>query len=104
MRHQRRILLITDYDRRHALAPRVRVEGVALFFHVLTLAGAGSFGDGFAEEGHELPDAAAGEAGVGAEIAFGAEFDGGLRFILQDLPEDQLCAHVREARWADADV
>ena len=85
MRHQRRVLVIADNYPRHAFAPSVRVEGVALLLDVLSLARGGALGDGFGEEGHEFADAGAGEAGVGGEVALGAEFDGGFGFVLEDL-------------------
>ena len=77
--------MVADDDPGDAFAPGVGVEGVGLLFHVLTLAGAGAFGDRFAEEGHEFADAGAGEAGVGGEVAFGAEFDCGLFLVFEDL-------------------
>jgi hypothetical protein len=58
-----------------------------LLFDVLPLARSGAFGDGFAEEGHELAHAGAREAGVGAQIAFRAEFDRRLLLVLQYLEE-----------------
>jgi hypothetical protein len=61
------------------------MEGVALLFDVLPLAGPGSLGDGLGEEGHEFADGGAGEAGVGGEVAFGAEFDGGFVLVTEDL-------------------
>ena len=85
MRYQRRVLLIADDDARHSLTSGVSMEGVGLLFDVLTLAGTGSLGDGFAEKRHKLADAGAGEAGVGGEVALGAEFDGGLVLVLEDL-------------------
>ncbi len=85
MRHQRRVLLIANDDPRDPLRSCVSVEGVGLLFDVLALARASALGDRFAEEGHEFADAAAGEAGVGGEVAFGAEFYGGFVFIAEDL-------------------
>lgn len=95
MRHQRRVLLIADDDPRHSFTSCVGVEGVRLLFDVLSLAGPCALRDGLGEEGHEFADAGAGEAGVGGEIAFGAEFDGGLVFIAEDL----VCIVSREGWW-----
>jgi hypothetical protein len=61
------------------------VEGVRLLLDVLTLARPRAFGDRFAEERHEFADAGAGEARVAGEVAFGAEFDGGLFLVFEDL-------------------
>lgn len=85
MRDERRVLLVGYYDAGDSFATGVGVEGVGLFFDVLALAGPGALGDGFGEEGHEFADAGAGEAGVGGEVAFGAEFYCGLGFVLQYL-------------------
>lgn len=64
MCHQCRILLIANYDARDALGSCVCVESVRLLFDILSLAGAGAFGNCPREERHELADARAGEAGV----------------------------------------
>ena len=61
------------------------MEGVGLFFDVLTLAGFGALGDGFGEDCEELADRGASEAGEGGEVAFGGEFDCGLTFVAEDL-------------------
>jgi hypothetical protein len=79
------IFLVGDDDAGDALAAAIGVEGVGLLFDVLSLAGLGAFGDGLCEERHELADTGAGEAGVAAQVAFGAQLDGWLFFILQDL-------------------
>ena len=85
VRYERRVLVVGDDYCGYAFGPRVGVEGVGLLFDVLTLARAGSLRDGFAEERHEFADAGAGEAGVGGEVAFGAEFDRGLFLVFEDL-------------------
>ena len=85
MRHERRILVIGNNDPRDSLRPCVGVEGIALLLDVLALTRVRALGDGFAEERHEFADAGAGEAGVGGEVALGAEFDGGFAFVLEDL-------------------
>lgn len=79
------VFLVGDDDAGDALAAAIGVEGVGLLFDVLSLAGLGAFGDGLCEERHELADTGAGEAGVAAQVAFGAQLDGWLFFILQDL-------------------
>ncbi len=85
MRHKRRVLVVADDDSCNTFRPRVGVEGVALFFDVLSLAGLGALGDGFGEEGHEFADGGAGEAGVGGEVAFGGQFDCWFGFVFEDL-------------------
>ena len=85
MRDERRILLVADDDPRDALGARISVESVGLLFDVLALAGARALGHGFGEEGHEFADGGAGEAGVGGEVALGAEFDCGFGFVFEDL-------------------
>ena len=85
MRHQSRVLLVADDDARYALGACIGVEGVRLLFHILPLAGSCPLRYGFAEERHEFANAGAGEAGVGGEVAFGAELDCRFFFILQDL-------------------
>lgn len=79
------VFLIRDDDAGDAFAAAVGVEGVGLLFDVLALARLGAFGDRLCEEGHELADTGAGEAGVAAQVAFGAQLDGRLVFILEDL-------------------
>lgn len=59
---QRGVLLVADDYAGDALRARVCVERVGLLFDVLSLTGLCALGDGFAEEGHELADGAAGEA------------------------------------------
>lgn len=88
MRHERRIFMIADNNPRDALTPRIGVEGITLLFDVLALTGTGALGDGFGEERHEFADGGAGEAGVGGEIALGAEFDGGFGLVFEDLREE----------------
>ena len=85
MRDEGGILVIADDDAGDAFGAGVGVEGVRLLFYVLSLPWSCAFRDGFGEEGHEFAHAAACEAGVGGEVAFGAEFDGGFVFILEDL-------------------
>ena len=58
---------------------------LALLLNVLSLALFRPFGYGLAEHGHELADAALGEARVAAEVALGAELHGGSLSILEDL-------------------
>ncbi len=77
--------MVADDDASDAFAASVGVEGVGLLFDVLPLPGSCAFGDGFAEERHECADAGAGEAGIAGEVAFGAEFDGGLFLVFEDL-------------------
>ena len=101
MRHQRRILLITDNYPRNALTPRVSVERVALLLDVLSLSGFRAFRDGFAKEGHEFADGGAGEAGVGGEVALGGEFDGGFGFVLEDLSGEEVSVVVEEGSGED---
>lgn len=76
------VFLVGDDDGGDTLAAAVGVEGVGLFLDVLSLAGLCAFGDRLGEEGHELADAGAGEARVTAQVAFGAQLDGRLLFVL----------------------
>ena len=85
MRYERGVLGVADDEAGDACGRAVAVERVGLFFDVLTDAGAGAFGYGFGEHGHELAVGVAGEAGEGGEVAFHGEFGGGLRVIAQDL-------------------
>lgn len=80
-----RVLLVADDDAGDTLRAAVSVEGVGLLFDILALAGLGALGDSFAEKRHELADRGACEARVAREVALGAEFDGRLVFILEDL-------------------
>ena len=77
--------MIADDDTGHTLASTVSVEGIALLLDVLPLAWGGTLRDGLGEEGHELANGSASEAGVGGQVALGAEFDGGFALILEDL-------------------
>lgn len=94
MRNQRRVFVVAYDYAGDALAASIGMEGVRLLLDILSLAGSGALCYGFAEEGHEFADAATGEAGEGGEFAFGAEFDGWLVFILEDL-----VVMVRDMRW-----
>ena len=85
------VFLVGDDDGGDTLAAAVGVEGVGLLFDVLSLARLGAFGDRLCEERHELADTGAGEAGVAAQVAFGAQLDGRLVFILEDLWNRQCC-------------
>lgn len=85
VRHERRVLVVADDDAGDALAARVRVEGVRLLLDVLPLAGVCALRDRFAEQRHEFAHAGAREARVGSQVAFGAEFDGGLCLVFEDL-------------------
>ena len=95
MRYEGGVFGIADDEASDARGGAVAVEGVGLFFDVLTDTRAGAFGYRFGEHGHEFAVRVAGEAGEGAEVAFHGEFGGGLRVIAEDLESRSGCVGTR---------